>query len=1220
MVASVLVGAGRITLSLDDSRYTPAAIRAVGASARLQDSWKGAAVQGVQFGGVVGDVTRSMRSSLIATAAYALGVNVVRTALSGSVRNFLEFDSGLIAVQKTAGLTNEQMTALGDTFERITTQQSVLGRALPVTVGQLLKIAEVVGQANITEGIPEISEAIALLELTSTDLLGERAAEAVSRLIKNTTTLETEALSVVSTITALGNVFVGGEAALIEQALSLTRALSQFDLSAQEILAMAAVLEQAGARSEKSATVLQRTIIALSTAANEYAQGDISRLSEIAAAAGRNVDDLFQTIQRGDFAQGIRAFAEAIAALPTIGTDQTRTGLLQLFFGGEQAPPARITEIQGLLAANVDELERAFDVAAREFERPTAVLIEAERAAESYQNRIVALRNEWRDFGRDVGGVAVRTLIPLGEQIEGIQAGVGGLGAALLTGAVIRGFARVSSTAKAAEQVIQIEQRKTFSERVAQLGRIQTIEARLAQTRARLAGIPLGGYREFGSPADGRPALARGTQRELNKLREQERTTLVSLGNAKRRDEGLSQRLTQQNARLTRTATRHGRALSVLRRGYFALGGPVGLAIGGFVALSVIMANTTSDAEEMEDQLERLRSQFGQLKAAQEDLTPAGRAELTTASFFREQSERVIALREELEEVRSNLIYPEGSTARTDQLERQIAAAEAALREAQGFALNLGGSAGPARSEVEAVARRTQAQLEAVDITISSAAENAKQFADRLGDANREAAEQAQLEVEIAELSERDQRIRRLIFDEQQQITRQRLETATEILAVEDRLTQARAGEAAAQAQVDAAVGSSQQRREEFEKNARSAATQRAKLEAELLELQRQQTAEFGLQIDRQGILVRAAAEERAARVREIQGADISSAREGAGDTVARIRQRVETTRAEAENDLRLATLDSGEARLERLRQELFNRIEIERDNLERQLDTARQEARQRGIEVTSETLEATAALREFNLQVETGAVDLAEDLEATAAAMERLNDPLHQLSLEVADVGGELRETAARGLGAFAEELLSLTTDGKFDFKELATSIIQDLIRIQIRAVIVGNLLRAFFPDLAGGHAAGSQGVGSAGFAPGSYHSGGVPALGEGQPHSGSLKSDEVFAVLRKKEEILTEYDPRHRFNFFSSSRAAQAAFVANLPRFHRGGVAGGAAAGGAEPSMRIELINESGTPLRAVDGGERIDFDGLVRSVFLRDAGSNGPMTQIIKALSGR
>ena len=1218
MVASVLVGAGRITLSLDDSRYTPAAIRAVGASARLQDSWKGAAVQGVQFGGTVGDITRSMRSSLIATAAYALGVNVVRTALSGSVRNFLEFDSGLIAVQKTAGLTTDQMEALGDTFERITTQQSVLGRALPVTVGQLLKIAEVVGQANITEGIADISEAIALLELTSTDLLGERAAEAVSRLIKNTTTLETEALSVVSTITALGNVFVGGEAALTEQALSLTRALSQFDLSAQEILAIAAVLEQAGARSEKSATVLQRTIIALTTAANEFSKGDISRLSEIAAAAGRDVDELFQSISRGDFATGIRAFAEAIAALPTIGTDQTRTGLLQLFFGGEQAPPARITEIQGLLAANVDELERAFNVAAREFARPTAVLIEGERAAESYQNRIVALRNEWAEFGREVGGVAVRTFIPLAEQIEGIQAGVGGLGGALLTGAVIRGFARVSSTAKAAEQVIQIEQRKTFSERVAQLGRIQTLEARLAQTRARLAGIPLGRYREFGSPADGRPALARGTQRDLNKLREQERTTLVSLGNAKRRDEGLNQRLTQQNARLTRTATRHGRALSVLRRGYYALGGPVGLAIGGFIALSVIMANTTSDAEKMEGELKRLRNEFGQLKAAQEDLTPAGRAELTVASFFREQTARVTALHARLAEFRARQVNPEGSTSLTRQLERQIEAIQAGLREAQGFALTLGGSEGSAGTEAEAQARRTQAVLEAVDITISSAAENARQFANRLADANREATEQAQLEIEIAELSEQAQRIRRLIFGEQQEITQQRLETETKILAVEDRLGQAREREAAAQAQLDAAVGSSQQRREEFEKNARSAATQRAKLEAELLELQRQQTAEFGLQVDQQGILVRAAAEERAARVREVQGADISGAQEGAGDTVARIRQQVEDTRAEAENDLRLAGADSGTARLERLRRELSNRIEIERDNLERQLDIARQEAQQRGIEVTSETLEATAALKEFNLQVETGAVGLAEDLEATAAALERLQDPLLQLSLEVADVGANLREAAASGIGAFGDELASVAVDGKFDFGGLATSIIQDLIRIGIRAVIVGNILRAVFavfPGLGGGAAA--TGTGSI-FAPDSFHSGGVPGLGEGETHRGSLKSDEIVAVLRKKEEVLTEYDPRHRFNFFSSSRGAQAAFVANLPRFHRGGVAGGA--GGSGERLRIELINETGRPLRTVDGGERIDVDGLVRSVFLRDVSSNGPMTQTIRALSGR
>ena len=1215
MVASVLVGAGRITLSLDDSRYTPAAIRAVGASARLQDSWKGAAVQGVQFGGTVGDITRSMRSSLIATAAYALGVNVVRTALSGSVRNFLEFDSGLIAVQKTAGLTTDQMEALGDTFERITTQQSVLGRALPVTVGQLLKIAEVVGQANITEGIADISEAIALLELTSTDLLGERAAEAVSRLIKNTTTLETEALSVVSTITALGNVFVGGEAALTEQALSLTRALSQFDLSAQEILAIAAVLEQAGARSEKSATVLQRTIIALTTAANEFSKGDISRLSEIAAAAGRDVDELFQSISRGDFATGIRAFAEAIAALPTIGTDQTRTGLLQLFFGGEQAPPARITEIQGLLAANVDELERAFNVAAREFARPTAVLIEGERAAESYQNRIVALRNEWAAFGREVGGVAVRTFIPLAEEIEGLQAGVGGLGAALVTGAVIRGFSRLGETVRQTEVQARAEVDKTTARRLQSTRTVARAERRAAAARTALRASTLTPV-SFGP--GGRARLTPNAERQLARATRERTASVIALSNARRTDTQALRASASATQRLNAVATRGQRVLGRLRGVVGALGGPVGIAFGGFAALSIIMANTTTEAEEMEDQLKRLRNEFGQLKASQEDLTPAGRAELTVASFLREQTARLTALQTRLAEFRARQVNPEGSTSLTRQLERQIESIQAGLREVQGFALNVGGDAGPASTEAEAQARRTLAQLEKVDITISSAAENARQFANRLADANREATEQAQLEIEIAELSEQAQRIRRLIFGEQQEITQQRLETETKILAVEDRLGQAREREAAAQVQLDASVGTSQQRREEFEKNARSAATQRAKLEAELLELLRQQTAEFGLQVDQQGILVRAAAEERAARVREVQGADISGAQEGAGDTVARIRQQVEGTRAEAENDLRLAGADSGTARLERLRRELSNRIEIERDNLERQLDIARQEAQQRGIEVTSETLEATAALKEFNLQVETGAVGLAEDLEATAAALERLQDPLLQLSLEVADVGANLREAAASGIGAFGDELASVAVDGKFDFGGLATSIIQDLIRIGIRAVIVGNILRAVFavfPGLGGGAAA--TGTGSI-FAPDSFHSGGVPGLGEGETHRGSLKSDEIVAVLRKKEEVLTEYDPRHRFNFFSSSRGAQAAFVANLPRFHRGGVAGGA--GGSGERLRIELINETGRPLRTVDGGERIDVDGLVRSVFLRDVSSNGPMTQTIRALSGR
>ena len=110
---------------------------------------------------------------------------------------------------------------------------------------------------------------------------------------------------------------------------------------------------------------------------------------------------------------------------------------------------------------------------------------------------------------------------------------------------------------------------------------------------------------------------------------------------------------------------------------------------------------------------------------------------------------------------------------------------------------------------------------------------------------------------------------------------------------------------------------------------------------------------------------------------------------------------------------------------------------------------------------------------------------------------------------------------------------------------------------------------------------------------------------------------------MLKREEEVLTRGDPRHRYNIGTQTHASLRTWVAGLPRFHEGGVAGGRrGVGPMGPGMdvRFELINQTSQPVRAVEGDTRIDTDSYIKQVFIRDVRDNGQVTQALAAALSR
>lgn len=171
-------------------------------------------------------------------------------------------------------------------------------------------------------------------------------------------------------------------------------------------------------------------------------------------------------------------------------------------------------------------------------------------------------------------------------------------------------------------------------------------------------------------------------------------------------------------------------------------------------------------------------------------------------------------------------------------------------------------------------------------------------------------------------------------------------------------------------------------------------------------------------------------------------------------------------------------------------------------------------------------------------------------------AAVERRAHPLRELAEDWADAAGQMERASVGWANSTASAIAQFVATGKADFRSLAASIVQDLIRIQIQQQAtpvlgwLGQAITSAAGSLFGAPAANVNNFSAAAISgpvtvASVHHTGGLagtgigravtPALFERAPryHTGGIAGfapDEVPAILQRGEEVLPRTDPRHR------------------------------------------------------------------------------------------
>lgn len=204
-------------------------------------------------------------------------------------------------------------------------------------------------------------------------------------------------------------------------------------------------------------------------------------------------------------------------------------------------------------------------------------------------------------------------------------------------------------------------------------------------------------------------------------------------------------------------------------------------------------------------------------------------------------------------------------------------------------------------------------------------------------------------------------------------------------------------------------------------------------------------------------------------------------------------------------------------------------------------------------------------------------------------------------------------KRVAQTAFGGMADAMTGLAIKGKADFSSLATSVISDIIRMQMQAAISGlfsNVLGGVFGGISGGMAADRAAV---------YASGG---------YTGPGGVYEPAGIVHKGEGVLSQRDMRAL-----GGPAAFEQFRASLHRgYADGGVAGRASRVASTLSsgagISISIINKSGQPLQAESASMRRGAGGeliieavvqqAVSTVASQIAGDHGPVAQAMRQRS--
>ena len=209
------------------------------------------------------------------------GFDEIANALRECVDASVAFESAMAGVKRTVGGGDEFISGLGESFKEMST-------VMPITTGELAKIAETAGQLGIKqENVEQFTTVMAKLA-TTTDLTAENAATMLAQFANITGVTDYERLGAV--VAELGDATATTASKVVDMSQGMAAAASVAGMNERDILAISAAVGSLGIEAQAGSTAMSTLISTLFKATEEGGEN----LEKFASVANMSAEEFQQ--------------------------------------------------------------------------------------------------------------------------------------------------------------------------------------------------------------------------------------------------------------------------------------------------------------------------------------------------------------------------------------------------------------------------------------------------------------------------------------------------------------------------------------------------------------------------------------------------------------------------------------------------------------------------------------------------------------------------------------------------------------------------------------------------------------------------------------------------------------------------------------------------------------------------------------------------------------
>lgn len=323
-----------------------------------------------------GTISSVIKRLSVYVSVYGL-FNMLKNSITSVVNKNLEFSDQLADIQKTTGLSAENVASLSENINKIDTRTSVQ---------ELHELAYEAGRLGIGGGgadaVLGFVRAANQLKVALGEDLGEDAIVQLAKMgdVMGTSKkmgVEQALLATGSAINELSQSSTASGKFIADYAQRLSGIATQAHLTTAELLGFAAASDATGQELEVSATAMNKFIVQMQT-----------HYKTVAQAAGVNADTLHEMLTMGETADAVVMVLEALS-------EKGGLSMLAPLMKDLGSDGARLTASLSTMASNVELVKQQLDIARTSFEEGISVTNEYNVKNENAAAIMERMRNSW---------------------------------------------------------------------------------------------------------------------------------------------------------------------------------------------------------------------------------------------------------------------------------------------------------------------------------------------------------------------------------------------------------------------------------------------------------------------------------------------------------------------------------------------------------------------------------------------------------------------------------------------------------------------------------------------------------------------------------------------------------------------------------------------------------------------------------------------------------